>query len=304
MAKYSGPLQEVSRALDLVPYLSTHSYISISELAQEFEVSEKEIISELTALSMCGLPGYTAYELIDISFDSGFVTIRNHEPLNITRALSKMELTSLLIGLELLRESVTTPSESINGKIHDLIAKLKPLTNLPLSADPIPFSREIQLIETAISQGKWMEFTYISTVRDEKSQRVVDPQALRRESPHLYLDGYCSTSEGGRSFRLDRMSDVLISELNPTQVAEDENALHDPLHVNVKIYNRLRRHRENLGLTSVPGTETTMVEAYSQGWIERALLAASPDVEVLEPLNLRHSLKAKAGEILALYSAR
>lgn len=303
MAKYSGPLQEVSRALDLVPYLSTHSYISISELAQEFEVTEKEIISELTALSMCGLPGYTAYELIDISFDSGFVTIRNHEPLNVTRALSKMELTSLLIGLELLRESISTPTDSITGKIDKLIEKLKPLTNIPLSADPIPFSREIRLIEGAISQGKWLEFTYISTARDEKTQRVVDPQALRRESQHLYLDGYCSTSNGDRAFRLDRMSDVKISDLKPARDIAGDDAHQEALQVNVKIHNRLRRHRENLGLASSAGTET-MVEAYSQGWIERALLAASPDVEVVAPLILRQSLQAKAGEILALYSAR
>jgi proteasome accessory factor C len=304
MAKYSGPLQEVSRALDLVPYLSTHSYISISELAQEFEVSEKEIISELTALSMCGLPGYTAYELIDISFDSGFVTIRNHEPLNITRALSKMELTSLLIGLELLRESIASSSDSLSGKIQELILKLKPFTSIPLSADPIPFSRETALIESAIDQGKYLEFTYISTARDDKSQRVVEPESLRSGTPHLYLDGYCSTSQGNRSFRIDRISDLKISESEPARNREGGDTSQDSLRVNVKIHARLRRHKENLGLASVIGTDTTIVEAYSQEWIERALLAACPDIEVIGPLNAREHLRAKAEEILALYSTR
>lgn len=304
MVKYSGPLQEVSRALDLVPYLSTHSYISISELAQEFEVSEKEIVGELTALSMCGLPGYTAYELIDISFDSGFVTIRNHEPLNVTRALSKMELTSLLVGLELLRESITSPNESINGKIENLISKLRPLTSLPLSADPIPFSQETALIERAISLGKYLEFTYLSHARDERSVRVVDPRELRREAHQLYLDGYCTTSQGERSFRLDRMSNLKISDFKPLGNNAGKESLQESLHVNVIIHARLRRHRENFGLTSVASGERATIEAYSQEWIERALLAASPDIEVLEPQNLRLRLNAKANEILALYSAR
>ena len=72
-------MQEVARLLDLVPFLSTHSHISLKELAHEFGISEKAMASELTALSMCGLPGYTPYELIEIFFESGFVTINNHD---------------------------------------------------------------------------------------------------------------------------------------------------------------------------------------------------------------------------------
>ncbi len=104
MANKSAPIKEVSRLLDLVPFLSTHSHISLKELASEFGVSEKEMASELTALSMCGLPGYTPYELIEIFFETGYVTINNHETLDIPRALTRLEVASLLIGLEILKD--------------------------------------------------------------------------------------------------------------------------------------------------------------------------------------------------------
>ncbi len=61
MVKQSAPIQEVARLLDLVPYLSTHSYISLKELAAEFGVGERAMAAELSALSMCGLRGYTPY---------------------------------------------------------------------------------------------------------------------------------------------------------------------------------------------------------------------------------------------------
>lgn len=305
MAKYSGPLQEVARALDLVPFLATHSYISIAELASEFGVSEKEIVAELTALTMCGLPGYTAYELIDISFDSGFVTIRNHEPLNLSRALSKMEITSLLIGLELLRESVASPSDSLSIKISSLIEKLKAYVSIPVSADPLPYSQERKLIDRAIAAGALIEFSYLSVARDSTSSRVVSPQVMREESAHTYLDGFCMHAQGNRSFRLDRIQDLRISSssdevLTPLSTSEGN----EELRARVAVHARMRRHRENLSLTNISERGEADLMTFSQSWIERALLAASPDIEVISPVELRTNLARQAEAILELYQAQ
>ena len=73
----ANPLERTSRLLDLVPYINTHQGISLVDLAQVFEVSTEQMISDLTTLWMCGLPGYTPLELMDLDFESGYVTIRN-----------------------------------------------------------------------------------------------------------------------------------------------------------------------------------------------------------------------------------
>ena len=57
------------RLLDLVPYIVSHPGISIAELAKEFAISRDEVLKDLNLLFLCGLPGYTPLELIDISFD-------------------------------------------------------------------------------------------------------------------------------------------------------------------------------------------------------------------------------------------
>jgi len=83
----SAPLLRTARLLDLVPYLHANQGISLDELAEDFGVSTSQIQSDLTTLWMCGLPGYTPLELMDLEFDSGFVTIRNAKTLSRPRTL-------------------------------------------------------------------------------------------------------------------------------------------------------------------------------------------------------------------------
>ena len=59
-------LERTARALDLIPYLLEHQGASVAELAARFSVTELQITQDLTMLHMCGLPGYTPLELMDM----------------------------------------------------------------------------------------------------------------------------------------------------------------------------------------------------------------------------------------------
>jgi proteasome accessory factor C len=97
--KVANPaLDRTARLLDLVPYLATHQGISIEDLSKEFSITKSELIDDLTTLWMCGLPGYTALELMDLSFESGFVTISNAETLARPRVLDRNEILALILG--------------------------------------------------------------------------------------------------------------------------------------------------------------------------------------------------------------
>jgi len=101
------PLAQTARLLDLVPFLLSHQGISLTDLAKHFKVDSEVIVDDLNTLWMCGLPGYTPLELIDLAFDSGFVTIRNAAPLAFIRTMSSSEIVSLALGLDLLRENTS-----------------------------------------------------------------------------------------------------------------------------------------------------------------------------------------------------
>lgn len=306
MVKKSAPILEVSRLLDLVPFLSTHSHISLKELADEFGVSEKEMANELTSLSMCGLPGYTPYELIEIFFDSGFVTINNHDSLDIPRALSNLEVASLLIGLEMLREVLPDSDSRTSQALESLLSQLRTLSSSAIQVSENPEISTHSEIRKAIESRSSIEIEYLSPVKNEVTKRVVTPASIVSENSHLYLSAYCHTSEAFRTFRLDRISLIKPSENHPGRAqinsanSENESA---SLSVALQLIGNRRSISETLGLVSVPADGRVRVNIYSSEWISKAIIAFSPDLHLLEPVELRQKTRDELKNILALYSS-
>ena len=115
-------LDRTARALDLVPYLLEHQGISIPELAEAFGVSEKQINDDLVLIHMCGLPGYTPLELIDMFYEDGYVTVSDPQSFKKPRSMNKIEMTSLLVSLDLLKSLRT---DDVAKEIEALKLKLQ-----------------------------------------------------------------------------------------------------------------------------------------------------------------------------------
>ena len=73
------------RTMDLIPYILENPGISIGSLAAKFSVTEKQVENDLQLIFMCGLPGYTPYELIDIVFEDGIVSVIDPQVLDKPR---------------------------------------------------------------------------------------------------------------------------------------------------------------------------------------------------------------------------
>lgn len=301
MAKLTAPIQEVSRLLDLVPYLSTHSHISLKELATEFGLTEKEMANELTALSMCGLPGYTPYELIEIFFDSGFVSINNHEALDIPRALTSLEVASLLIGLEILRDSATEQDDRVIAKIDKLITQLRNLIGESIEVHNSESTAHLAALHKAIASRQVVELNYLSPVRDEITVRTVDPLEVSVENGHTYLVAFCHAQNGQRNFRLDRIQSLKILETaaSATKITESNQEVDEVL---FKVSGSERAIAELLGVSEIPRGGELAIEIFSPQWVRRAVAAYSPDLALLKPAELRQQISGDLANILALYA--
>jgi proteasome accessory factor C len=303
MAKYSGPLQEVARALDLVPFLSTHVYISLKELAKDFEISEREMANELTALSMCGLPGYTPYELLDINFESGYVSIRNHEALDIPRALSGVEVATLLLGLGLMRDSISNNDLAMEEKIDSLFKKLSSISSAVIEIEAHPIAALISHIEDAISARRDIEFEYLSPSKDERSSRTVTPFRINFDNGYYYVDSYCHQARARRSFRLDRISDFQLLGKSDVSTPLPASSNEEVAEVDLHILQNQRRHSERLQIKQLPTSGKVRLPIYSSRWAERAIIAGAPDIKIVAPEALRQQISKTAAEILALYTS-
>lgn len=301
MVKPSAPIQEVARLLDLVPFLSSHSHISLKELASEFGVSEKEMANELTALSMCGLPGYTPYELIEIYFESGFVSINNHDSLDIPRALTNVEVASLLIGLALLREAVTPDEIEMSSKIDRLSEKLNLILGSIIEVSAPSDMPYLALISRTIAARASLSISYHSPLRDEVEERLISPLAINHEGSFTYINSYCHSSQGYRNFRSDRISAVSAVETQPKPTSQPLTGESEKVSVNLSVLGRRRSVAEALTLSAIPANGVVATEVYSTEWIEKMAIAFSPDVVLDSPTPSRNQVKSRLEKILALY---
>jgi proteasome accessory factor C len=301
MAKQETGLARTARLLDLVPYITTHQGIAISELAKTFNTTVKEITDDLNTLWMCGLPGYTPLELIDLEFESGFVSIRNAETLAAPRALDRAEALSIYMGLDLLSAEFGDSKSSLVSEIEKLQEQLRSqLISTPqVQIEATLASEQRALILRSIRRRGWLEITYHSAATDQVSRRQVAPYELSQSGSHEYLQGYCDRAKAVRNFRADRIVEVteIADQLWPSN---HDSTNQDAIEYQVKIHQASRQVLEVLPQLS-PGVSTATLVGFSAPWIYRAIMSLAGQVEITGPSQIRDAIHARAKAALENY---
>ncbi len=299
-----APLIHTQRLLALVPFISAHQGISLKELAETFNVTNAQMTSDLTTLWMCGLPGYTALELMDLSFESGYVTIRNAQTLETPRSLNPAEIVALLMGLDLLQDSLDSNSElqtNISLLINRLSEKSAITSKLRATSDVSSALRAE--LEKAISSHSALSLTYHSLYSDSVTVRSVKPLELRNENGTEYLFAYCHTASDFRIFRLDRVMEFAVDADTPTH--NSAQAVRDDEQINfaININSRLRLIKERFALNAITTAGIQRSQSFSKQWIMRSIFGSSGSVELIEPADLKVEIGQKAQLMLDRYLA-
>jgi len=303
MAKtQSTPVEKAARLLDLVPFISTHQGIALTELAEEFNLSESELLSDLNTLWMCGLPGYTPLELIDLEFESGYVSIRNAEVLQRVRLLTKQELVIILLGLDILRSSLDTKREDLQDAISGLTRRIKEIVGNVATASPIVDSVHRAIISQAIASRMDLKIKYHSAIRDTVTERAITPLELSVDRGFEVLNAYCQSAEGFRTFRLDNLRSVELAGSSVSIPEPTEPADHQ---WQILIKSRFRTSSERFRSTYKPressAGEQVTVNSFSQDWLLRNAVSTLASVEVQLPVSARSLIAEKCQQTLELY---
>jgi proteasome accessory factor C len=303
--KQSTPLEKAARLLDLVPYISTHQGVALSELAAEFGVSESELLSDLNTLWMCGLPGYTPLELIDLEFESGFVSIRNAEILQKVRLLTKDELVILLVGLDLLIKSINAKRIDLFHAITELQTKIKTIIGDIATIAPIVNSSHRATALKAIASRKNLQISYHSLIRDELTNREITPIELMVDHGYEVLQAYCHAVGAYRTFRLDSIAEISISGLQqPLAVAaQDDAAFEMEITISKRIRSTLERFRIAIPSDATARSGSFTAISFSQDWLIRSAMSTLSATEVLFPITSRVELARKCRKTLDLYES-
>lgn len=305
-------LERTARALDLVPYLLEHQGISTDELARVFGVSERQINDDLVLIHMCGLPGYTPLELIEMYYEDGFVTVSDPQSLKKPRKMSRSEMTSILVSLDLMK---SLRSDEIAEEIAELQDKLRENMNFE---NPIVVVQDLnnqdflQILEAAIAKSSAVRIVYLSGVKDERTEREVLPLSVYLSNGVNYLNAWCQTSKADRTFRFDRiLSCEPLSgiELEEKIVSTQFDA--EPELVRLKVAKAARNFiEENRAIITLAedlkGEEEIRVtlNPIDIEWLIRSVLGYGGLIQVLEPEALDEQIKNRARAILQLYAQK
>lgn len=299
----ANPLERTSRMLDLVPYINTHQGISLAELAKVFEVSTDQMINDLTTLWMCGLPGYTPLELMDLDFESGYVSITNAPTLAKPRSITHEEGVALVLGLDVLRSAISSERDDLIGAIESLSKRITELVNLPLALTASSdLSHEVSAsVKEAISQRSGLKITYHSLYKDEISTRVVLPLEVLENDGYLYLHAYCSTAEDFRNFRIDRIQSAETAEVEKPSKAIPENP--EKLRYEIRVLRPTRDVAERFAESNLDAGTIFKGSSFSHQWISRSVFASGGAVELLIPADIRRDIAKRAETILNRYES-
>ena len=222
---------QVRRLLSLVPYLREHDGAPLTEVAAAFGISPVTLRADLDVLWMCGMPGLSPGDLIDIDMDAvdgeGVIHLSNADYLPRPLRLSADEALALVLALRTLR-GIAGPGK--RAAIDSALAKLEAVAGSQAHSEQaavlVQGARDdIQaLVTDALQQGKRLELTYDVATRAETTSRQVDPLRVFVLDGYGYLDAWCYLAGGLRTFRLDR---IAAAEITDTPVAQHDVRLRD-----------------------------------------------------------------------------
>jgi len=294
----------------MVPFLSTHQGISIKEACEIFNVTERELIADLNLLWVCGLPGYSHLELIDVQFDGGYISISNADPISRPRKLTYEESSALIVALNSLLLNVENQSRE---QIVNLIAKLVRISDredpiVSIDVSTLAKLPEIHLIDKAIIENLQLSIDYYSPTTDSLTSRVIAPlEYIEDSSGKRYVYAWCYGAEDFRQFKLDRIRTVkdtdekaekfgipskpLPSQRNSIELELNEKALWFAEEWGIQ---NLERNPANQGFV---GT----VNLHNHEWAIRAVMAMGGDLRIPKDAILKREIAVRAAAALANY---
>lgn len=312
---------QVRRLLSLVPYLTEHDGASMADVAEAFGITEKTLREDLGVLWMCGMPGLTPGDLIEIDMDAvdglGIIHLSNADYLTRPLRLSADEALALVLALRTLRE-VAGPGDrdAIDSALVKLTAAAGNSTATAQASVSVTAARDeiTERVNRGLREGKRLQMTYDVASRAETTHRQVDPLRVFVLDGYGYLEAWCYAAGGLRTFRLDR---IVAVEVTDQEVTEHDVQLKD---LSVGWFDALKDaplvtlalepwstwvaeyYPTEQATPSDDGGLTVSLRVTNPAWLQSLLLRLGGGARVLSPAGAGDAAVEAASEALAQYA--
>ncbi|WP_344452633.1 helix-turn-helix transcriptional regulator [Actinocorallia aurantiaca] len=220
MKSTSTSADRLTRLLALVPYVVSRETVGLTEAAEAFGITERQLRDDLNLLWCLELRSPDPYCPIDLSYEGGEITVSEAESISRPLRLGADEAAALLVALRMLAE---LPGAAERDALTRLIAKLEAAAGeaaaaaRQLSVDVDRRTGSLGVVQRALREDRRLRITYYVAGRDENTVRQVDPMRVLVVDGRTYLEGWCRRAEAVRLFRMDQILEAEVLEF-PAEV--------------------------------------------------------------------------------------
>jgi proteasome accessory factor C len=311
--------QRLPRLLALVPWLRTHPGVLLTEAADAFGVTPNQLRSDLELLFLCGLPGGSPGDLIDIDLDGDTITLLDPQVLDRPLRLTADEGNALLVAVRALED---VPGLGDRDVLSRLRIKLESVVGGAAVSEPPAVSVSLEAPEgdamrgmrRGVDERRRLHLTYLGAARDEVTERDVDPMRIILKDGHWYLEAWCHRAEAVRLFRADRVQAVIVLDEPaappPSAIPRDlaEGLFRPaPEHLLAELELAPSAHWVadyypcEYADTATDGTVRVGLRTADPAWIRSLVLRLGGTAKVLAPAELAAEIRDVAGRALAAY---
>lgn len=307
---------QVPRLLALVPYLQAHPDADLTETAETFNVTPRQLVSDLNVLWYCGLPGGMPGDLIDVdmaALDEGRIRLSNADFLARPLRFTFEEAMSLVVALrameDMVDEDLARSVRSARSRIEAVFGDDAGRIDVRVSAGE-PSTRAV--LADAIEERRAVVLTYHGAARGETTTPCVEPVRLATRDGYGYLVAWSTERNDWRTYRLDRIDAVAFvagrvgDHGDPPTVASgwlDERA--DAVEVDLDLLPEghwITEYHPTVSIQRGVGRRKNVwrvrLRVADPAWFRRLLLRLGPAVVRVDPPEAARSAVAEARDAL------
>ena len=310
-----------TRLITLIMLLQQRPNQKAADLAEKLDVSVRTMHRYFGMLDEIGIPIYS-----ERGPYGGFSLVRGYKlpPLVFTPD----EATAIYLGTSLVSQMW---GKLYDGDAQGAMAKLdnvlpdeqrreidwarRSLVAIGMHrADPTELSPHLEILREAARQHIQVDMSYRGGGAAAPSQRRVDPYALVHRSGWWYLVAYCHLRQAMRTFRIDRIQELVLLDQNFMVPADFDvyaylaKSFKDQPVVRARL--RFEAHAVHMA-SGLPGFESSqelqdggfevMLSAPNLEWLASLVLSFTTWVTVLDPPELRSMVRDWALATAELY---
>ena len=208
----------LSRLLLELPWLIQNKNTSIDIFCTQFNISRDEAIKDLSLLTYVG-PGRFGGELVDIQYDDDNISVIDSQGFDRPLKLNNIEAVLLLLGVKNLGEMSKDKHELI-----DVETKLTKLIESDVANEnrQKEYSLKRDLVKEAISKGNQLRIHYVDSSLKLTTERLITPVEITGLDAKEYLTAIDINSNQRKSFRIDRIVEVVEIPIEFTQTEQPQ----------------------------------------------------------------------------------